>query len=945
MKPLKLIMEGFESYKNKTEIDFTPFDGKLFLICGDTGSGKTSIFDAISFALFGKASGSTRSEHMLRCNFANYNGPSYVDFSFLYGDKRYRIYRTLEHESQGRGGKTVLRPKTVTLYENDIIKEGNKTKINDEIRRILGIDAEQFSRISMLPQGDFSKFLSSDSATKTKILSRLFNTAVYQKLIEALKNRLAEKRARLKELQIQRDTNLHNIRSSEEQKNAYAIEALCAGSLLDAEALTLISHLIKEDEAAQKASELTLKKEEDILQQCESLLQKAQEKNKLLSEQRSAAEKKETLKHLLQQQKSELEELKKEESKFETLKQTSSMLADGLPLFDELEHARIGSLKSETLLSELHAELLKKQEKKEQLKKQIAVIDAQKDEHTKQAKMLFQNQIALRDDEALILKLTEYLLTVKNMFDQKQELSKADTLLAQEEAQFKCAREKYERAHERFLNEQASFLAQTLADGAPCPVCGSLNHPNPAKAEEIHLSKEQLQNLKDNADKAKSSYDHALTRKNTLSELLKRLKSDFGDKKSTLIAHIKEEEQKITLMQSSGEEHIEKAEDVLNEIQYKKSLREKEISEQEKNIDLLSLSIQGYEKHKQEMDILDSDIRLGMDQKAALSAEHSRFSTDFSNHQKQLNKIYENAGVFIEHEEAYSKAYAEEKIRHMTQQISGYETEKNRLESSISECQNKLQLLEGEIKQLLMQIQALPESDETALLQQKGDSLRRKETLQDMLNDLYLRIHNNTELLKKLKSGMEKLKAAKEEVSVYETLYQSAAGQLAGKSKINLESFAQTYYFDRMLEKANARLNAMSASKYSLIRKDDDRGLKNETLAINVYDAEQGSERSAASLSGGETFLASLALALGLSDEVIAQAGGLELNSLFIDEGFGTLDESTLTTALCALGNLSSNRIMVGVISHVDRLKRVIPNKIKVHKDSVEGSSISIETE
>ena len=858
---------------------FGPYAGEdtLFLICGPTGAGKSTILDAMCYALYGKTSGAVRSGEDLRSNYVGYDRKTYVEFDFAIGDRHYRIYRSptqLLERQKGDRSKPVEHKGKADFYEID--EEGKEKAhitskgVDSAVEKLLGVGLEQFRQIILLPQGDFRKLLLADSSDRQKIMEQLFQTGIYL----AFEKRLQEETQKLKTEysrgELQRTTLLETCRSESEE----------------------------ELEKQAEINEKVLKEKETEFMQADKEQQvflRAYDEANVLHGAFLRLETAETALKRMEEKRKEKEELR---GHIKMIRAAQSVTKE----WSEAVNAKKQQRTAAETLEKAAADLPVKEKAKAEAEQALALFEKEKPKQKERIEMKgkleqYRNPsrsygTAKREAERLA---GIYAVKQKEAERLREQVSAAEKKAAEDKKNWLCR-------NRIFMEGQAFVLAEKLTDGQPCPVCGSLSHPAPAAAGEDRITEkdvkdaERQMHLSENAEKkirheaeayqakelaaAKESADKAMT---VLSELEKNLPAAYRDSLA-LEKEIKDLETRILSFEKSLEQAEEKrknAETIYQALKEQKELLEKQageflkVSEEKNRILKIKVAEAGFTDW----------------------FECSRYMKEVPQLEAYENdlKIYDQS-VHVE----------EEKIKGEKEKTAG------KTKPDMNDWNEKrLKLLES-----MKRFAAEKAEKETELKKQK-------------------------ETLKKLYQLKETQKEISEKYSLVAHLWEIAQGKETG---INLERFVLGALLDAVTEKANLRLMEMSGNRYELLRKRGERsdGRKKAGLDLEVFDGNTGRARPAATLSGGETFLASLSLALGLADVVQEYAGGVHLDAMFIDEGFGSLDSESLDLAMKTLQELKGQNRLIGLISHVGGLEERIPAKLRVTKTQT-GSTAAFE--
>ncbi|WP_455465448.1 SbcC/MukB-like Walker B domain-containing protein [Streptococcus salivarius] len=1051
MRPVQLELTNFGPYR-KEVINFTQFDhAPLFLIGGDTGAGKSTLFDAMTVALFATTSGDRNVEEM-RSTFA---GPeddlTKVTFYFQQGNHLYRIERILQQERAKRGGGTTMQKATASLVIVDKIggqeieKLGDKIKeVSDQIEQILGLNAEQFKQIILLPQNDFSRFLKEDSKTKTQILKKIFGTGIFDSFQKSLEERLRQSNKDMEKRQAQLDGHFTSQVWSEEE---LAVLAQTPAS----EKLTRLEELLAQRQDNLKEQKSILKDAHEDLAKLQKSLQSAQDLAKIFQELEQAKERyRLEIEEGAQEQaeaKAHLEELQFAQGLQETISSLKQYQKQLLQVEHDLEIAK-GKLKAkEQAFEEVKAQkvalaaqtedFLQKEEKLEAWKEAIIYAQslAQEQEKIKQSSANYKRleetyQQASKEIELLSQSLSDLeanRLSLESLHEAEKLLQSVsysvDKQLAQDLKELEGLNQelaKTEKRHQtlsldseqaqEILNELEEKLRTTLAsrrqlmiaqlqaeleDGQPCMVCGSLEHP---KVDGTQADEAALKDLMDQVEELQAQKEKQVAtlsnRQATLSEVETK-RQDMLDQvakvKLTLEKHYQELEEQVKgqfdfdfsedygadrgqALLSAVEKHYqelqkryekeeadrvhyqnelgraqEKATDLAKSYQEAKAALD-QAKERLKDLQVAHPELESVEVYqerislaKQELDLynkqikenseaynqLHADIQGIKGQLESLTKSKEKTSQETKRLLAELNQSLKAEGALtddLEQIQLWLLEVNKQAIPKLQAQLTSYQTLKQELQTQISKSQALLQNIEKpDLVALTQEVQTSQESYDTQLAQvsvlEKGlkdatATYQAAKTLQDSNQEAFKAHQELSDLVKVVKGENTAL-----------------------TGRLNLEVYVIRQYFQQILDYANANyIGLLTDNRYSFVLSEEGRRARDHFgLDINVYDQLTGSERSVKSLSGGETFIAALAIALSLSEVVQNTSKGAVVEALFIDEGFGSLDKEALTKAISVLEQIGENR-MVGVISHVDDMKEGIAQQLAIIK-SHDGSS------
>lgn len=913
MRPIKLTMTGFGPYEGRTVLDLDKLGTSgLYLITGDTGAGKTTIFDAITYALYGEMSGGLRDVSTVRSKYAAPETPTEVELVFEYDGKRYTVTRNPEYErpkTRGTGLTKEIASASLVYPDGRIVSKSNEvTKCIEDIMRI---NCRQFCRISMIAQGEFQKLLNASTEERQGIFRNIFKTFLYRDIQDELKARSKALREDYDDAQKEIGRQIAGIKCSVDNVLYTDIEKAKSGQMSIAETVELLNRLIRTDRSGfdevKTAEKLNDEKLSDTVSRMSMLESQKQNAAKL----EEAKKKQSELKPLLEASEAALKDAKSHETEISELEKKITETTLDMKLYDELAEILHRLKKEQDALSTADE---RKNKNETEHSKLYADIISQKEELNGLADADVKLE-QLKNDSERLESRSEKLDAIEKLYRKCEELRREleakqnDYLVKQSESD--AADAEYHRLRKLFLNEQAGIMAAELEDGTPCPVCGSTSHPHPAvKSEEAPTQKEvdaaEAQSLRmaqqaDKASKAASDVKAALKANDeTLKTEFEVLAGD-GDPEQRLNkakTELDEENKALSLKITEAGEYVAR----------KKEL-EKIIPENEAELNRLAALVKENE--------------------AAVAASKSAIRELEEQERKTSEKLPFSSRDLAEKHIKELRAHADELNNAIKTTESRYAQIDEEFRTAVTTEANLTEVLKDSV-----------DYDEDALKNDRERLSTEKEELKKKSQDLNTALTIN----EAISTALDQLRtdaAEKEKLFVMvDALAKTAGGSVSGKDKIMLETYVQTFYFDRIIERANTRLMVMSSGQYELKRDESDEGKRSQKgLDLNVIDHYNSSERKVSSLSGGESFKASLSLALGLAEEIQESSGGVRLDTMFVDEGFGSLDSNSIEQAMRALSDLTEGHKLVGIISHVDALKERIDRQIVIKKDRVSGSS------
>ena len=918
MRPLSITISAFESYADTVTIDMESL-GKsgLYLITGDTGAGKTTIFDAIHFALYGDASTDGRETKTLRSKYADPETKTEVQLKFEYGGKVYQIKRNPEYlRPKKRGDGFVKEPTNAELIYPDGSVVSSKNAVDIKIREIIGLDKNQFSQIVMLAQGEFKKLLTSSTTEKQRIFRHIFKTEKYETLQKALSAQKSIADSKLKHERECVQKYIDDIKCDYTEENIALMERAKSVVPNIEEIENFLTNLISNEEKELKALE---EKKEKLESQKASLEESIKNYNsyvELSGEIKTKSDNLVNLKNNLKSSRAELSE-KNKEKRWVELSQEIGKIQNTLPKYKELD----------SLSSQLQNKSIEKKRNENSVKELSDKAESLSLEVEKNSKELetmgnvqveiekISNQMESIEEKGKVLggiegeiknlqKLQEKYITVKTDFENKLKIANG-------------YKEDYDNLSLAYLNDQAGYLADSLEENKPCPVCGSTVHPHKAVKLPDAPTKEMVESAKNNYERYQKVVD--AERQNVFSK-----HGELKEKANALKAKVQE---------ILGDYNLPDALEIIK----------KEVSNLLNNYGKLKnilKELQAKDNRKQELEriipqknneIKDLNQRITVVKMAVASCE-----TAIISYEKQHNSLKEELQFSSESE-------AVNKINSINSIINAEKADYNSVLEKCNQYEKTISATDASIKALKSRLEKIDKVQDIEKVKIKRDETEKAiENIPIQTKDIFVRYSANTNVLANIKRENENLIKAEREFKLISPLASTANGGI-GVNKMELETFVQLNYFDRILAKANKRLMEMTSGQYELVRQTESSdGRTKFGLDLNVYDHHCGSERAISSLSGGESFKAALSLALGLSDEIQSSAGGIKIDTMFVDEGFGSLDDESLRQALNVLIKLSGSNRLVGIISHVTELKDRIDKQIVVTKTPNKGSKIEI---
>ena len=892
MRPLKLTVSAFAAYKNETVIDFRQL-GKngLYLITGDTGAGKTTVFDAIIYALYGEASGETRKADMLRSKYAEPSVPTFAELVFECRGEVYTARRSPEYmRPKARGEGLTSSPAAAELTKDGQVLAHKSAEMTRKIEEIIGVSRSQFSQIAMIAQGDFLKLLLARTDERITVFRKLFSTENYNRLQERIKSDCSELNKEFKAVSERINAYRTDEIMDDRELSAYFKEAIGTAEKEE----KLLSEKETANLAAQKELAGIAAVAEEIKNRRESLT-KVKADFSSAENARAAAE-------------NSFKLAKEKAPAIEADKRRSAEISAMLPRYNELAERLELKEKTERETIQLRTDLNSFSDRLSGIRLQLEKDKAER-ESLKDCTVLAEKSRAaaerleaeMNELNVLSSKLGKY----RNTADSYRNAAEDFTAVS---ADYENADRLFREKETAFLNGQAGVLAMKLEDGKPCPVCGSCQHPVPAAMPEDIPTQAELDSLKRESARLSEKRREKSVR---AGELKGQLEAERTETDSLCLKLLGE-----NLTDSSGEKaarHIKEKETLLK--------RERAL-EAEMN--------KGAVRFKQLEKLTDEK----MSEQESLSAIVSDYEKKLAEKQTELKSCTEAAEKISGQLEFVSREQAENEIERLERSAAACEAEIESFRKSAENAANRLSALKGAEKSLEEQLENAENIDSEAIKEKKARLEAEKRQLDAAKKETAVNIANYRTALAETEKLVSESERIREKLTWLGALNDAANGRGGENGKIMLETHVQTMYFDRVLHKANIRFESMTGGQYILVRRKEAEDNRSQYgLELDVIDRLNGSRRSVRTLSGGESFKASLSLALGLADVVQESAGGVRLDAMFIDEGFGSLDGESLNQALAVLHDLSGGDRLVGIVSHVSELKSRIERQIRVTKD------------
>lgn len=1044
MKPLKLTLKNFGPYENET-IDFTKLDeASVFLISGKTGSGKTTIFDAITFALYGDSASDDRSPQSMRSDFADTKTPTEVTLLFEHQGQLYRVNRLPKQEldkKRGTGTKVFESQGRLEIFKDDQ-KVAEITKMRDinlKLIEILQISREQFVQIVLLPQGEFRRFLTASSTDKEAVLRKIFRTQLYQRWRDALKEMLKKQTTKCGDAKRAITDDLAKVVWSNDapediQKQSVS-DQLAALSKQQQSANDELTVLKKQGQAAQKRYETANQKlhvDSDMNQQIEQLQAKRRQQNDLQAQQpkfenlQAQIEKLKWAKELkpkydqfqeLQSDRlnyqSQLKKIGqkmtaqaksrdadiKEQEQLQTKKtiqdrqlNQKSILENQRPAFKQAGELQRQLKQSQSEATRLTHDLSTKQAKLTKLTEadnQISEELAQVVEVTEHLNQLTQTSQTLTAAVKQLKKLTQSQQTNRKLATKLEMKQTAVVNLTHQVDQAKAA---YSELRNQWLSNQIVNLVKQLKPGTPCPVCGSLEHPSPAHVadlpavsdDELKRAETALQQQQNHLAAEKSQFEE---QSKQLESLKQQFQADFKEITADLVAEkvleipvgkletVSQQIEAKLRQNAHTQKQVLSQQTKLKAEQVKQTHIRQDLQQLSPEIDQLKVASQQAQATQQKYQVQLADVqqRLPKDfgdlkaldqhlaklqaaieaydqavsanqrhltavksQLAASQATEASLHNQMANVQKKITTLQDDLTAAISQKLGTEDWQAFQQLVNQVDQVAGFQQKIDQYQDQLKKVTTAISTYE----KVVNGHQLVDLKEEQAKVQGLIDA---RDNLQATYDGRYRQVLINNELLKRVKTNDQTIHDQQEKINQLQLLVETVSG--SGDAKLGLERYVLQAQLREILKVANQHLKQLSSGRYSMyLHRQAGAYQKDTGLEIDVYDDNVGQLRSVHTLSGGESFIAALSLALALGEVIQNESGGISIDTLFVDEGFGSLDQESLSMAMAALENIESHNRMIGIISHVTMLQEQVPFQIQVQTEGQGKSHTRIVT-
>lgn len=923
MRPVKLVMSAFGSYAGREEIDFEKFGTSgLYLITGDTGAGKTTIFDAITFALYGSASGDDRNNsEYFRSKYADPLAETFVNLEFEIGGERYLVERNPAYtrkKKRGEGVTNETAEATLTLPDGTVV---TKVKaVNPKIVELMGLTREQFCQIVMIAQGSFAKLLMADTKERIGIFRDIFHTEKYQRIQKAINDDYTKIRKNLEGVYSYIDEEFKKSVVSEDSEYTQVVDQVRINGAATqiAHAKDVLCKLLEEDGVLEETFDVQNREQTTALTAVSQELGTAKALDEDFRQLEIETQKVTQLEPLARKSEEVFKTWDSEEShkKSEAVQKEITTIQNQIPDYEKLSHLTKEIAKAEKTLLDLEKEsaataanLKRLNEVREEEAAELARL---KDVHDNSGELL-------KESEALNQEVKNYNEAVKRgaaYVKCHRELQKVQDSYQHAQKVFREQDMKRRQAEDLWHNNVAGILANGLTEGQPCPVCGSVHHEHLAVCEIESPTDEELSRLKEAAEQANAAYSTATAKAAEARKADETAWDEFVEACDVL--EIENDDY------STASRCLEKLKSIL--VRKKETLDEK-IKENQKNQDRVKVL-------NEHMPRLQNQINKQTDSATETATKEAGLRAQTDANKKALSELKEKLKFESENAARLEITRLESQVTKYAEGLEEKRREKDDCARELAEAKAGVKTFAektaGKLRPNLAEIQG-----KQAAAQERIDAIALQ------IKSVHTRTVTNTAVLEAIEKYEKDSEKYIDKISWLEPLNNIFNGQVAGREKVTFETYVQMACFDQIISRANDRFKTLTGSQYAMRRATMAENNRAQSgLDLNIYDYYTETERSIHSISGGEKFKASLALALGLSDEIQAQAGGTRMDTLFIDEGFGSLDSESLQQAVTTLRSQTGSHRLVGIISHVKELEGMIDKMLIVSKDPQKGSSI-----
>ena len=932
MRPLRLTLSAFGPYAAQTTLDLEKLGkGGLYLITGDTGAGKTTIFDAITYALYDHSSSGIREGSMLRCKYADDKTPTFVELEFEVHGVRYMVRRNPEYQrpkARGEGMTTEKADATLT-YPDDRPPVTKAKDVTAAVQEIIGLDYNQFSQIVLIAQGQFTKLLNASTEERSRIFRKLFRTQRYAQLQERLQAEAAALNQQRTAQNAKLDSLLGGLQFAPDDPDAEALRALCAQTVPET-ALTLLDALTARQAAALEEADTALQTTEAQLDTVQRQLGAAAQAQRLAQQLAARQAELAAARPALDAARAEADRHAGDAAQLDALTAQVTQAQSALAAYDALDALCRQQTEARDAARLAAAQAHKRRTQLDSLNAALAAaeteLSALADADTRLLALQTRSAQLAQRGEALA-KLEQRLAECQRQAKRAHKAQESYRVAAAAQDEARTRQNTLERA---FLDAQAGLLAESLTEGAPCPVCGSTHHPARALLPHTAPTQAQVEAARQTAAEADRQAQNASAAAQSALAAANEAKISLRRDAETLLP------ERFTAPEGTVPLTFALMTNVLAEETAALQTTQADCATQCRQAEA-----DCRRKAQLEADRQNKTRQRPALEQAAAEADRSAAAQNASADALE-GQIAERRAALPYPRRADAQAALDKLEADRSALRTGMDTAQRRLK----QAEQTVAAAEAAVEALRTQQTAaqkeLPARSAEELTAQQTALTAARETLRSREKQLSAQLLPNRKTAAQYRAAAEARQTLESRWQWVSALAATAGGTLTSKQKIKLEAYIQMNYLDRILRYANTRLMQMTAGQYELERIGAENQRSQSGLDLGVIDHYNGTRRSVKTLSGGESFKASLALALGLSDEVQSSAGGIRLDTLFLDEGFGSLDEESLELAIRVLSGLTEGDRLVGIISHVGALKDRIDRQVVVHKARTGGSTVEL---
>lgn len=932
MRPLRLTLSAFGPYAGETLLELEKLGkGGLYLVTGDTGAGKTTLFDAITYALYDHSSGGVREGAMLRCKYADPRTPTFVELEFEVNGQRYTVRRNPEYtRPKVRGeGFTTEKADAVLTFPDTRPPVTRAKDVTAAVMEIIGLDYSQFCQIAMIAQGQFTRLLNASTEERSRIFRKLFRTQRYARLQERLQAESAALSQQRTAQNARLDSLLSGIQYAPDDPDAAALAALSAQTEPDA-ALALLDALLARQRAAQESTAAALKDTEAQLDAVQQQLGAAQQARQLAEQLAAKQADLAAAQPVLEAARAESARHAGDAAQLDLLAGQATQAKAALAAYDELERLCRQQSSARDAAQLARAQAAQKRAQLEELAAKLAAdeqeLDALADASTRRLALETQEKELAQRSTALST-LTQRLAACQQLAQKAHRAQEAYRAAAEAKAQAHTRRDALDRA---FLDAQAGLLAQSLTEGAPCPVCGSTHHPAKAQLPRTAPTQAQVDAVKQEAETADALAQNASAAAQSANAAAEEARRSLRRDAEDLLP------ERFTAPDGPVQLTFKGMSAVLTEETAALHAAQAECT----------AALRRAAADCTRRTALEADRQTRTRQRPALEQAASEADRSAVAQAAQADALEQQIAGQRSALPYPQRAEAQAALDALEARRTALRTGMEQAQAALKRAEQAQAAAQAAVDALQAQqtaaAQAVPAQPLEELQARKTRLTAARSALREQAQQLAAQLLPNCAAAEKYRAAAAARTQLEQRWQWVSALAATAGGTLTSKQKIRLEAYIQMNYLDRILRHANTRLMQMTAGQYELERIGAENQRSQSGLDLGVIDHYNGTHRNVKTLSGGESFKASLALALGLSDEVQSAAGGIRLDTLFLDEGFGSLDEESLEQAMRVLAGLTEGDRLVGIISHVSALKDRIDRQVVVRKARTGGSTVEL---